>query len=172
MAKLLSDEKYAVKGRLVAVDNGGMIGPMFTLRVPPNSFDVQRPGSYIDFVLLDTHRKTLKKRFHIEDELQVIIHASAAGLEKGTQDQKTFFLRPPSRTQRISHCRREYSGAAPVNGKVIDNDGRNTIVVDAGVSMALTLLDYKPAETKKVKINSWVMFWPTPPTHGIILGKE
>ncbi len=171
MAKLLSDDKYAVNGRLVAVDNGGMIGPMFTLRVPPNTFDLQRPGSYMDFILLDTHRKTLKKRFHVDDELQVIIHASAAGLQKGTRDEKTFYPRPPGRAQRINHCRREFSGASPVNGKVIDNDGRNTIIVEAGAPIALTLLDYTPASTKKVKVNSWVTFWPAPPTHGIILGK-
>ena len=66
MAKLLSDSEFAVRGRLVAVDNSDFVGPMITLRLPPNTADMRRPASYIDFVLLDTNRKTLQKRIGIE----------------------------------------------------------------------------------------------------------
>jgi len=171
MAKLLSDETYAVRGRLVAIDNSGLVGPMFTLRLPPSTFDVQRPGSYIDFVLLDTHRKTLQKRIHVDDELQVIIHAATAAVEKGTRNELTFHTSPRNQCQRISHTRRAFEGLAPINGKVVENDGHHTIVVDAGAPIAVTLLEHKPSQTKQVKINAWVTFWPVPPTHGIILGK-
>ena len=171
MAKLLSDERYAVLGRLVAVDNSGLVSPLFTLRLPPNTFDVQSPGSYIDFLLLDTHRKTLQKRIHMDDELQVIIHVATAATEMGSPDDMTFHISPPARCQRISHCRRVFEGISPVNGKVIDNDGRHTIVVDAGVPVVVSLLQHKPSQTKQVKLDAWVTFWPTPPTHGIILGK-
>ena len=171
MAKLLTDKKYAVKGRLVAVDNTGLVGPMFTLRVPPNTFDVQRPGSYMDFLLLDTHRKTLQKRIDVNDELLVIIHAATPVVSKGTRNEKTFFVALRRRCQKISHCRREFAGMSPVNGKVIDNDGHHVIAVDAGVNIVVSLLEHKPSQTKQIKVNSWVTLWPTPPTHGIILGK-
>ena len=171
MAKLLTDERYAVRGRLVAVDNSGLIGPLFTIRVPPNTADVQRPGSYIDFVLLDTNRKTLQKRIHLDDELDVIIHAATAGASAGTVDEMTFENRPRGKCQRITHCRRLFEQASPINGKVIDNDGRHTIVVDAGVHVVVSLLGHKPIQTKKIRLNSWLTFWPSPPTHGIILGK-
>ena len=171
MAKLLTDDKYAVRGRLVAVDNSGLIGPLFTIRVPPNTADVQRPGSYMDFVLLDTNRKTLQKRIRIDDELDVIIHAATAGASAGTVGELTFENRPRSKCQRITHCRRVFENASPINGKVIENDGRHTIVVDAGVPVVVSLLDHKPVQTKKIRMNSWLTFWPSPPTHGIILGK-
>ena len=171
MAKLLSDEKYAVRGRLVAVDNSGLVGPIFTLRVPPTTFDLQRPASYIDFQLLDTNRKTLQKRIRIDDELQVIIHAATAAVAGGTRNESTFQIAPRGRCQRISHCRRAFGSMSPVNGKVIDNDGHHSIVVDAGVPVVVSLLEHKPSQTKQVKVNSWVTFWPAPPTHGIILGK-
>ncbi len=171
MAKLLTDDKYAVRGRLVAVDNSGLIGPLFTIRVPPNTADVQRPGSYIDFVLLDTNRKTLQRRIHVDDELEVIIHAATAGASSGTVRELTFENRPRGKCQRITHCRRVFQEASPINGKVVDNDGRHIIVVDAGVPVVVSLLDHKAAQTKKIRLNSWVTFWPSPPTHGIILGK-
>ncbi len=171
MAKLLSDPTFAVRGRLVAVDNSGLIGPMFTLRIPPNTSDIQRPGSYMDFLLLDTHRKTLQKRIHVDDELEVIIHSATAKVDKGTRNEQTFSITPRSRAQRISHTRREFSGLSPVNGKVVANDERHTIVIDAGAPVVITLLEHKPTQTRQVKINSWVTFWPVPPTHGIILGK-
>ena len=171
MAKLLNDETYAVRGRLVAIDNSGLIGPMFTLRVPPNTFDMQRPGSYIDMVLLDIKRKTLQKRIGVEDELQVIIHAATAAADAGTRNELTFQLIPRSKCQRISHCRRIFVACSPINGKVVANDGHHTVAVDAGVPIVVSLLEHKPSQTRKIKINSWVTFWPAPPTHGIILGK-
>jgi len=171
MAKLLSDERYAVRGRLVGIDNSGLLGPLFTLRMPPNTFDLRRPGSYIDFTLLDTHRKTLQKRIHLDDELQVIIHAATAAVSPGTRNELTLQTTPRGKCQRISHCQRVYTGLAPVNGKVIDNDGRHVIVVDAGVPVVVSLLEHKPSQTKQIKLNAWVTFWPVPPTHGIILGK-
>ena len=171
MAKLLSDKKYAIRGRLVAIDDSGMIGPFFILRHPPTTFDLQRPGTYIDFVLLDTARKTLQKRISCTDELNVIIHAATAHLDTGTRNEQTFYTVPKSKGQRISHAQRRFESLTPINGKVIDNDGHHMIVVDAGVPVAVSLLEHKPSQTKKVKINSWVTFWPTPPTHGIILGK-
>jgi len=171
MAKLLSDDRYAVQGRLVAMDNSPMVGPLFTLRVPPTTSDLQRPASYIDFRLLDTHRKTLQKRIHVDDELQVIIHAAAATMESGTRNEQTFAVVPRGKCQRISHCRRVFEGLSPINGQVADNDERHTIVVNAGVPIVVSLLAHKPADTRKIKLNTWVTFWPTPPTHGIILGK-
>jgi len=171
MAKLLSDETHAVRGRLVAVDNSGLVGPLFTLRLPPNTFDVQRPGSYIDFLLLDTHRKTLQKRIHLDDELLVIIHAATAAVEEGTRDEMTFHLTPRGKCQRISHCRRAFEGVSPINGKVAENDGHHTLVVDAGAPVVVSLLEHKPSQTRRVKLNAWVTFWPVPPTHGIVLGK-
>lgn len=171
MAKLLSDSQYAVRGRLVGLDNSGLIGPMFMLRVPPSTADPQRPGSYLDFTLLDTNRKTMQKRLHVDDELEVIIHAATATAESGTRNEQTFQLLPKGKCQRISHCRRTFEGVSPINGKVTDNDGRHTIVVDAGVPVVVTLLEHKPSQTKQVKVNAWVTFWPVPPTHGIILGK-
>ena len=171
MAKLLTDNTYAVRGKLVAVDNSGVVGPLFTLRVPPATADVQRPGSYIDFVLLDTHRKTLQKRVHLDDELDVIIHAATASVGPGTRNELTFLTEPRGRCQRISHCRRVFAAITPINGKVIDSDGHHAIVVDAGVPIVVSLLEHKPTQTRQVKVNSWVTFWPSPPTHGIILGK-
>jgi hypothetical protein len=171
MAKLLSDKAYAVRGRLVAVDNSGLVSPLFKLRLPPNTCDIRKPGSYIDFLLLDTHRKTLQKRIHLDDELDVIIHAATAAVEPGTRNEQTFEVVPRGQCQRISHVTREFAGLAPVNGKVLESDGRRTIVVDAGCPVVVSLLEHKPAQTKAVKINSWITFWPVPPTHGIILGK-
>lgn len=171
MAKFLSDDTYAVRGRLVAVDNGGLIGPLFTLRCPPTSFDVQRPGSYIDFLLLDTNRKTLQKRIGLDDELQVIIHAATAAISPGTRNELTFQSVPRGQCQRISHCRRLFDSTSPVNGKIIDSDGLHMLIVDAGVPVAVSLLEHKPSQTRELKINSWLTFWPAPPTHGIILGK-
>jgi len=171
VAKLLSDPANAVRGRLMAIDNCGLIGPYFVLRVPPNTFDLQRPASYIDFRLLDTHRKTLQKRISVDDELQVIIHAATAAVQAGTRNELTFQVAPKSKSQRISHTLRQFESLTPVNGKVTDNDGHHVIVVHAGVPAVVSLLEHKPSQTKKVKINSWVTFWPTPPTHGIILGR-
>ncbi len=171
MAKLLNDSKYAVRGRLMAIDNSGMIGPFFMLRYPPTTFDLQRPGTYIDFHLLDTARKTLQKRISLDDELHVVIHVATANLDSGTRNEQTFHTVPKSKAQRISHARRTFESLTPINGKVIDNDAHHMIVVDAGVPVVVSLLEHKPSQTKKIKINSWVTFWPTPPTHGIILGK-
>ena len=171
MAKLLNNPEYGVRGRLVAIDNSGLLGPFFTLRIPPNTFDLQRPASYIDFSLLDTTRKIMQKRIHIDDELHVIIHAATAGVEKGTRNELTFQIAPKGKSQRISHALRRFESLTPVNGKVIDNDGHHVIVVDVGVPVVVSLLEHKPSQTKKIKINSWITFWPTPPTHGIILGK-
>ncbi|MCY2930053.1 MAG: hypothetical protein NTV86_11275 [Planctomycetota bacterium] len=171
MAKLLTDSQYAVRGRLMAIDNAGPVGPLFTLRIPPATGDINRPGTYIDFVLLDTHRKTLQKRIHLDDELEVIIHVATAALDSGTRDETTFELYPAGKSPRISYCRRTVETITPVNGKVVENDAHNTIVVDAGVPLVVSLLSFKPTDTRKVKINSWVTFWPSPPTHGIILGK-
>jgi len=171
MAKLLSDPNYAVRGRLVAVDNSGLLGPFFVLRVPPHTFDLQRPGSYMDFRLLDTGRKTLQKRIHLDDELDVIIHAATAALEAGTRNEATFLVVPKSRSQRITHAQRRFESLTPINGKVIDNDEHHVIVVDAGVPVVVSLLEHKPSQTKKVRAGAWVTFWPVPPTHGIILGK-
>lgn len=171
MAGLLTDVRFAVLGRLVAIDDSGLVGPMFSLRIPPTTFDVQRPGSYMDFILLDVKRKTLQKRINIDDELKVILHSAAASITKGTRNELTFAVWPRGKCQRISHCRRSFDGCCPVNGKVVENDGRHTIVVDAGVPIVVSLAEHKPAETKQIKINSWVTFWPSPPTHGIILGK-
>ncbi|HUS47946.1 MAG TPA: hypothetical protein VNA25_00870 [Phycisphaerae bacterium] len=171
MAKFLSDTKYAVRGRLVAIDDSGMVGPMITFRVPPSTSDPQRPGSYIDFVLLDTNRKTLQKRVHVGDELEVILHAATSGVSAGTRNEMTFQTHPRNQCQRISHCRRLFESVTPVNGKVIDNDEHHQVVVDAGVPIVATLLEHKPSKTKAIKVNAWVMFWPTPPTHGIIVGK-
>ena len=171
MAKFLSDQTHAVRGRLVAIDNSGLVGPFIVLRVPPRTADVQRPASYIDFRLLDTARKTLQKRMGVDDELEVILHAYTASAGKGTRNELTFQVQPKSRCQRISHTVRCFDSLTPVNGKVIDNDGRKMIVVDAGVPMVVSLLEHKPSQTKEIKVNSWVTFWPTPPTHGIVLGK-
>ena len=171
MAKILSDSTYAVRGRLVAVDNSGMVGPMFTLRLPPTTSDLKRPGSYIDLTLLDVGRKTLQKRIGVDDELEVVIRAATSKVESGTRNEQTFRIFPRSQCQRISHTYRSFTGFTPINGKVTANDERNTIIVDAGCPVGVTLLDHKPSQTKLVKINSWVTFWPVPPTHGIILGK-
>jgi hypothetical protein len=171
MAKFLSDPKFAIRGRLVAVDNSGLLGPFFVVRVPPTTFDVQRPGSYIDFLLLDTARKTLQRRIALEDELEVIIHAATAALQPGTRNEATFQVFPKGQCQRVSHAVRRFESLAPVNGRVVDNDGHHVLAVDAGVVMIVSLLEHKPAQTQQVKVNSWVTFWPAPPTHGIILGK-
>lgn len=170
MAKLLSDPAHAVHGRLVAVDNSGMVGPMFTLRLPPVSYDVQRPASYIDLVLLDTNRKTLLRKIHIDDEIQVIVHAATAAVESGTRNELTFETVARNQAQKVAHARRTFGGVTPVNAKVIHNDERHMIVVDAGLPIVVSLLDFKPTQTKDIKVNAWVTFWPVPPTHGIILG--
>ncbi len=171
MAKFLSDSQYAVRGRLVAIDDSGLVGPMFTLRLPPSTFDVQRPGSYIDLELLDTGRKTLLKRIGVGDELEVILHAATAAVTPGTRNELTFQVFPRGQCQRISHSRRVFASVGPVNGKVVDNDEHHMIVVDAGLPVVVSLLEHKPTQTKEVKVNAWVTFWPTPPTHGVILGK-
>ncbi|GAF83956.1 unnamed protein product [marine sediment metagenome] len=171
MAKLLSDPKYAVRGRLVVIDNSGLLGPFFTLRVPPNTFDVQRPASYLDFRLLDTARKTLQKRIGVDDELEVIIHTATVGVKPGTRNELTFQIAPKSKSQRISHARRRFDSLTPINGKVVENDEHHVIAVDAGVPLVVSMLNHKPSQTRQVRINSWVTFWPSPPTHGIILGK-
>lgn len=171
MAKLLTNETYAVLGRLVAVDNSGLVGPMFTLRLPPTTCDVQRPGSYIDFSLLDVKRITLQKRISLDDELRVILHAAAASISKGTRNELTFDLTPRTKCRRIPHCRRIFDWCSPINGKVIENDARHTIVIDAGLPIVVSLPQHKPTQTREIKINSWVTLWPSPPTHGIILGK-
>lgn len=171
MAKFLSDQAHAVRGRLVAIDNSGLVGPFLTLRVPPRTFDIQRPASYMDFRLLDTARKTLQKRIGVDDELELIIHAYTSSVASGTRNELTFQVQPKGRCQRISHAVRRFDSLTPVNGKVVDNDGRKMIVVDAGVPVVVTLLEHKPSQTKEIKVNSWVIFWPSPPTHGIVLGK-
>jgi len=171
MAKLLTDSKHAVRGKLVAVDDSGLVGPMFTLRVPPVTADVHRPGSYIDFVLLDTNRKTLQRKISVGDQLDVIIHAATSAVAPGTRNELTFEVRPRNQCQPVPHCRRTFGGLSPVNGQVLENDAHHMIVVDAGVPVVVTLLEHKPAQTRQVKPKSWVTFWPTPPTHGIILGK-
>ena len=171
MAKFLSDNKYAVRGRLVAVDDSGLVGPMFTLRVPPSTSDPQRPGSYIDLVLLDTNRKTLQRRIAVGDELEVILHAAAVAVSPGTRNELTFEVFPRGQCQRISFCRRVFTSISPVNGKVLDNDEHHMIAVDAGLPIVVSLLEHKPTQTKDVKVNAWVTFWPTPPTHCVILGK-
>ncbi len=171
MAKFLSDPQYAVRGRLVAVDNSGLLGPFFTLRIPPTTYDVQRPGSYIDLVLLDTARKTLQKRISLDDELEVIVHAATASVAPGTRNESTFLVVPKGQCQRISHAQRRFESLTPINGKVIDNDGQKLLAVDAGVPIIVSLLEHKPSQTRGLKVNSWVTFWPTPPTHGVILGK-
>jgi hypothetical protein len=171
MAKLLSDSTFAVRGRLVAVDNSGLVGPLFTLRLPPNTADLNRPGSYMDLTLLDVGRKTLQKRIGLDDELEVIIVAATSKIDAGTRNEQTFKITPRSQCQRISHAKRSFEGFTPINGKVIANDERNTIIVDAGCPVGVTLLDHKPTQTRLIKINSWVAFWPVPPTHGVILGK-
>ncbi len=171
MGKLLTDEKFAVLGRLVAMDNSGLLGPMFTLRLPPTTCDVRRPASYVDFVLLDVKRKTLLKRISVDDELQVILHVATADLSNGTRNELTFQIEPRNKCKRISHTRRIFDGCSPINGKVIENDAHHVIVVDTGVPIVVSLLGYKPTKSRQIKINSWVTFWPSPPTHGIILGK-
>ena len=171
MASFLTDEKYAVRGRLVAVDNSGFVGPMITLRVPPSTFDLQRPGSYIDFLLLDTNRKTLQKRIQVDDELQLIVHAATSAIAPGTRNELTFQVAPRAGCQRVSHCRRVFGSVSPLNGKVVDNDGTRSLVVDCGVPVVVSLLEHKPTQTRQIKVNAWVTFWPTPPTHGIVLGK-
>jgi len=171
MAGFLSDPKHAVRGRLVAIDNSGLLGPFFTLRVPPNTFDVQRPASYIDFRLLDTARKTLQKRMNIDDELKVIIHVATPAVQAGTRNELTFQVNPKSQSQRISHAVRRFDSLTPINGKIADNDGHHIVLLDAGVTVVVSLLEHKPSQTRRLKLNSWVTFWPTPPTHGIILGK-
>lgn len=171
MVKLLGDDQYAIRGRLVAVDNSQLVGPWFKLRLPPATADVQRPGSYIDFQLLDTNRRTLQKRINIEDELKVIVHAATANIETGTRNEQTFATSPRNRCQRISHCRRVFEGLTPVNGQVVANDEHHTLVIDAGVPVVVSLLEHKPKKTREIELDSWVTFWPSPPTHGIVLGK-
>ena len=80
-------------------------------------------------------------------------------------------VHPRSKCPRISHASRLFEGTSPINGNVVANDEHHMIVVDAGCPVSVSLLEHKPSQTRLVKINSWVTFWPTPPTHGIILGK-
>ena len=169
MAKMLTDKRYAVTGKLVAIDATGLVGPFFTIRVPPKGYDLHRPGTYIDLKLLDPGQVVFKKKIHINDDIRVVINPSAAVLDKGTRNELTFEVFPKSRTQRISHTIRRDDATAPINGKVIDNDERKHIVVDAGLPLVVGMLDAKPSQVKLVKVNSWVTFWPAPPTHGIIL---
>jgi len=169
MGKMLSDKTYAVTGQLVAIDATGLVGPFFTIRVPPKGYDLHRPGSYIDLRLLDPGQVVFKKKIRIHDELRVIIHPCTAVLERGTRNEMTFELFPRSKAQRVSHAVRRDDATAPINGKVIDNDGRRHVVVDAGLPLVVGMLDAKPSQVKLVKVNSWVTFWPAPPTHGVIL---
>ncbi len=171
MGKFLSDDANALIGRLVAIDNSELVGPMFILRIPPATADIQKPASYMDLNLLDTSRKILQKRISVGDELKVIIHVATAAVEGGTRNEMTFQIQPRNKCQKISHCRRLFNGMMPINGKVTDNDGRKHLVVDAGIPIVVSLLEHKAAQTSTIKINSWVTLWPTPPTHGIILGK-
>ena len=170
MAKMLSDKRYAVTGKLVAIDATGLVGPFFTIRVPAKGYDLHRPGSYIDLKLLDPGQVLFKKtKIRINDELRAIVNPSTAYLEKGTRNEMTFEVFPRSKAQRISHAIRRDDATAPINGKVIDNDERRHIVIDAGLPLVVGMLDAKPSQVKLVKVNSWVTFWPAPPTHGIIL---
>jgi len=171
VARLLSDRKFAVTGRLLGVDNTGLVGPMFTLRIPATSCDIRRPGSYLDFVLLDANRKTLTRQISIDDKLVVVLHFATANISKGTRNEMAFHIEPRNKCRRISYCKRVFEAYDPVNGKVIENDGNHIIAVDAGVPVVVSLLQHKPAQTKQIKLNSWVTFWPAPPVHGLILGK-
>lgn len=168
MAKMLTDSKYAVTGKLVAIDATGLVGPFFTIRVPAKGYDLHRPATYIDLTLLDPGQAVFRKKIHINDDVKVIINPSTAVLEKGTRNEMTFEVLPKSKSQRVSHSIRRDNATSPVNGKVIDNDERKHIVVDAGLPLVVGLLDTKPSQVKLVKVNSWVTFWPAPPTHGII----
>ncbi len=168
MAKMLTDKRYAVLGKLVAIDATGLVGPFFTVRVPPKGFDLHRPATYIDLTLLDPGQVVFKRKIHIDDEVRVIINPSTAVLEKGTRNEMTFDVLPRSKAQRISHAVRRDDATSPINGKVIDNDERRHIVVDAGLPLVVGMLDAKPSQVKLVKVNSWVTFWPVPPTHGIL----
>lgn len=169
MAKMLTDKQYAVQGKLVGIDATGLIGPFFTIRVPGKGYDLHRPASYIDIQLFDPTQAVYKRKIHINDEVNVIINPSASVLEKGTRNELTFSIVPKTKCQRISHAVRRDTATSPINGKVIDNDERKHIVVDAGLPLVVGLLDTKPSQVKLVKVNSWVTFWPAPPTHGIIL---
>jgi hypothetical protein len=169
MAKLLSDSRYAVTGQLVSIDATGLVGPFFTIRVPAKGYDLHRPATYIDLTMLDPGQVVFKKKVHINDEIKVIINPSTALLEGGTRNELTFEIMPRTKAQRVSHAIRRDNASAPINGKVIDTDERRHVVVDAGLPLVVGLLDAKPAQVKLVKINSWVTFWPAPPTHGIIL---
>ncbi len=169
MAKMLTDKQYAVTGQLVAIDATGLIGPFFTVRVPSKGYDLHRPATYLDLRLLDPGQSVFKRKIRLNDEIRVIINPSTAVLEKGTRNELTFQVLPKSKAQRISHTVRRDDATSPINGKVIDNDERKHIVVDAGLPLVVGMLDTKPSQVKLIKVNSWVTFWPAPPTHGIIL---
>jgi len=169
MAKMLLDKRYAVAGKLVGIDASGLVGPFFTLRVPAKGYDLHRPATYIDLRLLDPGQVVFKNKIHINDELKVILNPATAHIEPGTRNELTFEILPRSQSQRVSHAVRRDEASSPINGKVIDNDERRHIVVDAGLPLVVGMLDATPAQVKLVKINSWVSFWPAPPTHGIIL---
>ncbi len=169
MSKMLQDKRYAVTGKLVAIDAAGLIGPFFTIRVPPVSYDLHRPASYMDIRLLDPGQVVFKSKIHINDELRVIINPATTRLESGTRNELTFEITPRTRCQRVSHAIRCHDATAPINGRVIDTDERRHIVVDAGLPLVVALLDTTPSQIKLIKINSWVSFWPAPPSHGIIL---
>ncbi len=170
MAKMLLDKRYAVVGKLVAIDATGLIGPFFTLRVPAKGYDLRRPATYIDLRLLDPGQVVFKNKIHINDDLKVIIHPATAHLESGTRNEQTFEVLPKGQSQWISHAVRLHDAASPINGKVIDTDERKHIVVDAGLPLVVGMLDTPTAQIKQIKINSWVSFWPAPPTQGIIVG--
>ncbi len=171
MAKYLQDKKLAVTGKLVGIDATGLIGPFFTLRVPARGFDLHRPASYIDIRLLDPGQIVHRSKIHIDDELKVIIHPVTRHLEKGTRNELTFEIVKKSAAQRISHAVRYDDATHPINGKVVDNDGRHFIVVDAGLPLVVGMMDFKPSDVKLINAGSWVTFWPSPPTHGMILGR-
>ena len=170
-ARLLSEKTYAVTGKLVAIDATGLVGPFFTVRMPAKGFDLHRPGTYIDLTLLDPGQVVFKKKIHINDELRVIINPSTAFLERGTRNEMTFQIDPRGKCRRISHCRRVFETHDPVNGKVTESDGKHVIAMDVGLPVVVSLLQHTPSQTKQIKLNSWLTFWPAPPVHGLILGK-
>jgi hypothetical protein len=169
MSKMLQDKRYSVAGKLVAIDATGLIGPFFTIRMPPKTYDLNRPASYIDIRLLDPGQVVFKNKIHINDELRVIIHPATAHLEPGTRNELTFEVTPRGKCQRITHAVRRDDATAPINGKVIDTDERRHVVIDAGLPLVVAMLDTAPSQMKLLRINAWVSFWPAPPTHGIIL---
>jgi len=170
VAKYLQDKRFAVTGKLVGIDARGLIGPFFTLRVPARGYDLHRPATYIDLRLLDPGQIVYRSKIHINDILRVILNPATRHLEKGTRGELTFEIIKKSSAQRISHAVRYDDATCPINGKVVDSDGRHFIVVDAGLPLVVGLMEFKPSEVKLIKLGAWVTFWPSPPTHGVILG--